>query len=81
MCWVVPVSEIGWNEGGGTHLTTTMNDDINVVVCRLVATLWKNGSSTTRDVNWSSTLRDGGRKGRTNSDIKVRDKRDLARIA
>ena len=39
MCWVVPVSKIGWNEGGGTHLTTTTNNDINVVICRLVATL------------------------------------------
>ena len=38
MCWVVPISEIGWNEGGGTHQTTTTNDNINVIVCRLVAT-------------------------------------------
>ena len=38
MCWVVPVSEIGWDEGGGTHQTTTTNDDIDVVVRRLVAT-------------------------------------------
>ena len=39
MCWVVPVSKSGWNEGGGTHQTTMMNDNIDVVVCRLVATL------------------------------------------
>ena len=38
MCWVVPVSKIGWNEGGGTHQTTMTNDNINVVIRRLVAT-------------------------------------------
>ena len=37
MCWVVPVSEMGW-DGGITHQTTTMNDDI-VIICRLVAML------------------------------------------
>ena len=47
----------------------------------LAQLVWKNESSTTRDVNWSSTQRDGGRKGRTNSEIKVRIKRDLVRIA
>ena len=35
MCWVVPVSEMGWD--GVTHQTTTTNDDI-VVVRHLVAT-------------------------------------------
>ena len=35
MCWVVPISEMGWD--GVTHQTTTMNNDI-VVVCCLVAT-------------------------------------------
>ena len=34
VCWVVPVSEMGW-DGGVTHQTTA-NDDI-VVVRRLVA--------------------------------------------
>ena len=38
MCWVVPVSEMGWDEGGVTHQTTMMNDDI-VVVHHLVAML------------------------------------------
>ena len=35
MCWVVPVSKMGWD--GVTHQTTTTNDDI-VIVRRLVAT-------------------------------------------
>ena len=35
---MVPVSEIGWDEGGGTHQTTTTNDGI-IVVHHLVATL------------------------------------------
>ena len=34
MCWVVPISEMGW-DGGVTHQTTTANDDI-VIICRLV---------------------------------------------
>ena len=34
---MVPVSEMGWDEGEVTHQTTTMNDDI-VIICRLVAT-------------------------------------------
>ena len=33
---MVPISEMGWDEGGVTHQTTTMNDNI-VVVHRLVA--------------------------------------------
>ena len=37
MCWLVPISKMGWDEGGVTHQTTTMNDDI-VIVRRLVAT-------------------------------------------
>ena len=37
MCWVVPVSEMGWDEGEVTHQTTTTNDNIVVVHC-LVAT-------------------------------------------
>ena len=40
--------------------------------------VWKNGSSTVRNVDRSSTQRDGGRKGRTNLENKVRIKRDLA---
>ena len=35
MCWVAPISKMGWD--GVTHQTTTTNDDI-VVVHRLVAT-------------------------------------------
>ena len=35
MCWVVPVSKMGW-DGGVTHQTTMVNDDI-VVICHLVA--------------------------------------------
>ena len=35
MCWVVPISEMGWD--GVTHKTTTTNDDI-IIIHHLVAT-------------------------------------------
>ena len=42
--------------------------------------VWKNDSSTERDGNWSSTQKEGGRKGKRSWNNKVRNERDLTRM-